>query len=170
MTSPSEENYLEWIYRFSQRGPVRPRDLANSLGITPPSVTKAVSSLVQKGLVRREAQGTLMLTAQGELLGKAVVRRDYCLTKLLVEILNMPSGLADQEVHRLEHVLSEDVLMRLEVLIDFAQQSPAWLKRLHLRMSQLSNVDVSGRKILVGETPTHSGFSRKKMGGNGKRA
>jgi len=165
LTSPSEENYLEWIYRFSQSGPVRPRDLANNLGIKPPSVTKAVSSLVQKGLVRREPQGTLKLTAQGELLGKAVVRRGNCLTKLLVEILNMPSEQADQEVHRLEHVLSEDVLMRLEVLIAFAQQSPAWLKRLHLRMSQIPDVDVSERKILVGQTPTHSGFSRKQIDG-----
>ena len=89
-TSPSEENYLEWIYRFSANGPVRPSDLAAKLGIKPPSVTKAVSSLVKRGLARREARGALALTDQGEELGKAVVRRDKCLTALLVEIRGRP--------------------------------------------------------------------------------
>jgi Mn-dependent DtxR family transcriptional regulator len=161
LTSPSEENYLEWIYRFSQKGPVRPKDLAANLGIKPPSVTKAVSSLVRKGLVRREPRGALVLTAQGESLGKAVVRRDKCLTTLLVEILDMGPELADQEIHRLEHVLSEDVLIRLETLVDFARQSPAWLKRLHLRINQSPSTDASKGKMLVGQMPTHSGFPHK---------
>ena len=115
-TSPSEENYLECIYRFSADGPVRPGDLASKLGIKPPSVTKAVSSLVKRGLVRRDARGALVLTKQGQKLGKAVVRRDRCLTALLVEILDMPPHLADPEVHRLEHFLSEDVLKRLDTI------------------------------------------------------
>lgn len=167
LTSPSEENYLEWIYRFSQNEPVRPKDIADNLGIKPPSVTKAVSSLVRRGFVRRESRGVLTLTAQGELLGKAVVRRDKCLTRLLVEILDMPPELADQEIHRLEHVLSEDVLIRLEALVDFACKSPAWLKRLHLRINQSPSKDAAKGKIMVGQMPTHSGFPHKQRPGNG---
>ena len=166
-TSPSEENYLEWIYRFSRSGPVRPKDLAAKLGIKPPSVTKAVTSLVKKGLVRRMSRGVLVLTHQGEKLGREVVRRDKCLTALLVEILDMPPGLADQEVHRLEHVLSEDVLIRLEVLIEFAHLSPAWLRRLHLRVNQALPPDTPKGKILVGQTPNHSGFPCKQSGDKG---
>jgi DtxR family manganese transport transcriptional regulator len=161
-TSPSEENYLEWIYRFSADGPVRPIYLAEKLGIKPPSVTKAVSSLVKRGLVRREERGALVLTEQGEELGKAVVRRDECLTALLVEILSMPPELADPEVHRLEHFLSEDVLNRLEVLIDFARLSPAWIKRLHLRVNRAARPDDSEGRIMVGQTPIHSGLPHEK--------
>ena len=167
-TSPSEENYLEWIYRFSQNGPVRPKDLAVKLGIKPPSVTKAVSSLVKKGFARREPRGALVLTDLGKALGKAVVRRDKCLTTLLVEILDMPATLADQEVHRMEHVLSEDVLIRLEAFVDFARLSPAWLKRLHLRINQAPPVGDSKGKILVGQMPNHSGFLHKQRAGGGE--
>jgi Mn-dependent DtxR family transcriptional regulator len=80
LTTPSEENYLEWIYRFPKEGPVRPSDLAKKLGIKRPSVTKAISSLVIRGLVRREPRGALELTSEGADLGKAIVRRDDCLT------------------------------------------------------------------------------------------
>ena len=168
LTSPSEENYLEWIYRFSRKGPVRPKDLAAKLGLKPPSVTKAISSLVDKGFVRRESRGPLELTAQGKMLGEAMVRRDQCLTTLLVEILDMPTKLADQEVHRLEHALSEEVLMRLEALVDFARQSPAWLKRLHLRINQIPPEDNANKgNIRVGQMPTHSGFTHKQRAGEG---
>jgi DtxR family Mn-dependent transcriptional regulator len=168
-TTPSEENYLEWIYRFSAQGPVRSKDLADKLGIKPPSVAKAVSSLVRKGLVRRAVRGALSLTAQGEALGRAVVRRDNCLTGLLVDILDMSPEQADPEVHRLEHCLSEDVLNRLETLVDFARSSPAWLKRLHLRVNQEPNPDASEGKIRVGQTPIHSGRPHEKCAGTGKQ-
>lgn len=163
-TSPSEENYLEWIYRISQNGPVRQKDLADNLGIKPPSVTKAVTSLVKKGFARRESRGTLVLTDIGEALGKAMVRRDKCLTTLLVEILDMSPGLADEEVHRMEHVLSDDVLVRMEALVDFARLSPAWVKRLHLRVSQVSTTGASKGEIAVGQMPNHSGFLQKQRG------
>ena len=162
LTSPSEENYLEWIYRFSQKGPVRPKDLAAKLGIKPPSVTKAVSSLVKKGFVRRNSRGALALTDQGKTVGRAVLRRDECLTTLLVEILDMPPGAADREVHRLEHVLSEEVLTRLEALVDFTRSSPAWLKRLHLRIDRLPPVGAPHGRVFVGHAPNHSGFLRKR--------
>jgi DtxR family Mn-dependent transcriptional regulator len=125
--TPSQENYLEWIYRFSQDGPVRVRDLAAKVGVKDPSASRAVTGLVKSGLVRHEVYGRIELTDEGRRVGEAIVRRGYCLTSLLVEILGMDQAEADCEVHRLEHVLGEEVLSRLEILVEFAGTSPASL-------------------------------------------
>ena len=163
MTTPSEENYLEWIYRFSQSGPVRPSDIADKLGVKRPSVSRAISSLVRKGMLKDGPRGRLELTLKGEEIGKAVVRRDKCLTALLVDVLGMPAEAADAEVHRLEHVLGDDVLRRMEILISFAKSSPAWLKRLRLRIDQAppaAGDEEEGYR--VGLTPIHSGLQQEK--------
>lgn len=160
-TTPSEENYIEWIYRFSLEGAVRPGMLADKLGVKRPSVTRAVASLVKKGLLRHEPYGELELTRAGMELGREVVRRDECLTRLLVELLNMPPEEADPEVHRLEHVLGHEVLVRLETLVDFATSSQAWVRRLHHRIEQTRPTE-RGSGYAAGNTPIHSGRTHEK--------
>ena len=86
-TTPSEENYVEWIYRLSAKGPVRPAQLAEKLGVKRPSATRAVASLAKKRLVHHEPYGDIALTEEGKALGRAVVRRDECLTRFHPRVL-----------------------------------------------------------------------------------
>jgi len=165
-TTPSEENYLEWIYRLSAEGPVRPAVIAGKLGVKRPSATKAVASLARKGLVRHEPYGEIFLTEEGRTLGEAIVRRDTCLTKLLVGVLGMPPAEADPEVHRMEHVLSDEVLARLEVLVDFAGSSEAWIKRLRYRIALATAGAKEGGPIRVGRSPIHPGTEGEKEVGD----
>ncbi len=161
-TTPSQENYVEWIYRMSAEGPVRPALLAEKLGVKRPSATRAVASLVKKGLVSHKPYGEIVLTPDGEALGRAIVRRDECLTALLVRVLGMEPEQADPEVHRLEHVLSDDVLERLEVLVAFASSSEAWLRRLHLRIAN-SRLDSSSQGAFqAGRSDIHQGAPSEK--------
>jgi DtxR family Mn-dependent transcriptional regulator len=160
--TPSQENYLEWIHRAVEAGEVvRVRDLAAKLGVSLPSVSRGVSQLTKKGLVRHESYGIIELTDTGRAAGQAIVRRDECLTRLLVEVLGMTEKAADPEVHRLEHVLSESVLHRLEVLVEFATSSDAWLKRLHHRIER-GHDSGEGDDIAVGGTPVHAGLDSEK--------
>jgi DtxR family Mn-dependent transcriptional regulator len=160
--TPSQENYLEWIYRFSQDGPVRIRDLSAKVGVKEPSASRAISGLVQSGLVHHEAYGKIELTEEGKRVGRAIIRRDECLTRLLVEILGMDPVDADSEVHRLEHVLGDEVLARLEVLVDFAASSPAWMKRLQYRIqTEAQRIDGTG-DFRIGATHTHAGSVTEK--------
>lgn len=162
-TSPSEENYIEWIYRLAQHGAVRPGQLAEQLGVKRPSATRAVRSLAEKGLVEHERYGEIRLTASGQALGQAIVRRDQCLTRFLVDILDMPADSADPEVHRLEHVLSDDVLGRLEALVNFASSSEAWLKRLHHRIHGAVRDTGESDGFLAGQGVMHQGLAREKQ-------
>jgi len=153
--TPSQENYLGWIYRFAQAGPVRVRDLSSSVGVKEPSASRAVAGLVKSGLVRHEVYGKIELTEEGRRVGEALVRRYDCLTSLLVEILGMERDAAESEVHRLEHVVGDAVLARLEVLVEFAASSPAWLKRLHHRVRTDAQTDESTVGYRVGATQIH---------------
>lgn len=161
-TTPSQENYIEWIYRLSAAGPVRSGQLAEKLGVTRPSATRAIASLVKKRLVIHKPYGEIRLTQEGRNLGRAIVRRDDCLTDLLVTVLGMTPESADPEVHRLEHVLSDDVLPRLEALVNFATSSDAWLRRLHYRIANTSQEPRGTPAFVAGCSGIHQGEPSEK--------
>ena len=117
--TPSQENYLEHILRLSREGPVRVRGIAQATGVKLPSVTRALNRLGQAGMVSHQAYGTCEITAAGIRAARFVVRRDDCLRRLLVEILAMEYKEAEVEICRLEHMLSDKVLRRLEILVDY---------------------------------------------------
>ena len=59
----SGENYLETILLLEMRnGTVRAVDIANELGYSKPSVTRAMGVLKKAGLVDQELYGTIQLT------------------------------------------------------------------------------------------------------------
>jgi DtxR family Mn-dependent transcriptional regulator len=159
-TTPAQENYVETIYALSKKGPVRPSALASQLGVKRASVSKFIRTLAAKGLVDHQLRGEILLTDAGKELAEAILRRDRCLTQLLVEVCNMPEEEADPEVHRLEHLISDEVLYRLEALVDFACSSKAWLKRLHLRIESETPTPSDG--IMVGRSTVHQGSAVEK--------
>jgi Mn-dependent DtxR family transcriptional regulator len=116
-----------------------------------------VRELAKVGLVRHEPYGRIELTTEGNAAGEAVARRDSCLTRLLVEVLDMSPEAADPEVHRLEHFVSDEVTWRLETLVRFALSSEGWVKRLHHRLrAGHPGSEVAGPHR-VGETRIHKG-------------
>jgi Mn-dependent DtxR family transcriptional regulator len=161
--TPSQENYLEWIYRLaSEKGFVRTGEVAEKMKVKLPSVSRAVRGLVKVGLVDHKSYGKIELTDKGRRVGELIVRRDECLTRFLVQILGMEPKKAETEVHRLEHALNEEVLCRLEVLVDFALSSEAWMKRLGHRI--LNNISGLSRDsdFRIGETIVHGGRKQEK--------
>ncbi len=163
-TTPAQENYIETIYRMSAKQPVRPSGLAECLGVKRASVSKFVRTLVGKGLVLHKSHGDITLTDKGKELALAIIRRDECLTRLLVEVCGMTAERADPEVHRLEHVISDEVLLRLESLVEFACTSEAWLKRLHYRIDKSWQDYSSTQKSTVGRSQIHQGGASEKFG------
>ena len=161
VTTPAQENYIETIYSLSLDGPVRPSALAKKLGVKRASVSKFITSLVASGLVDHVPRGEISLTSKGVELANSIARRDQCLTRLLVDVCNMAPEDARAEVHRLEHLISDDVLYRLETLVEFASASRAWLKRLHLRMETEKPLDTDGKDFKVGSSQVHQGDRHK---------
>ena len=72
----SMEDYLEAVLILQQkRSSVRSVDIAEHLGVTKPSVSRAVKELSKMGYLLKEADGTLSLTQNGQKIAKQECRR-----------------------------------------------------------------------------------------------
>lgn len=121
----SLEDYLETIYVIGlEHKVVRVKDVARALGVTMPSVTAAVKTLSEKGLVDREKYGHIELTAKGERVGKEVYARHQMLFTFFHEILGLDPEVAEEDACRVEHYLSAEARDRLLKMLQFVQQCP----------------------------------------------
>ncbi len=139
--TPSQENYLEHIWHLSGKGSVRVVDLAEAVGVKRPSVTRAVNNLTALGLVRHEHYGTIEFTAKGYNAARYIARRDARLRRFLIEVLLLDPQKVDREVCRIEHAVGDDVLRRLDVLVNFVKTNKSVRKKLdqEFRISQSAN-------------------------------
>jgi DtxR family Mn-dependent transcriptional regulator len=111
------EEYLEAIYKLSQHGPVRPTQVAESVGVSGPTVTATLRRLEAHGLVERE--GTkVVLTTEGVARSLDIVRRHRIAETFLVDTLGLDWNAAHEEACILEHALSPRVLSALETFLD----------------------------------------------------
>ncbi|MDJ0809342.1 MAG: metal-dependent transcriptional regulator [Desulfobacterales bacterium] len=139
--TPSQENYLEHIWHLADKGSVRVVDLAEAVGVKRPSVTRAVNNLAALGLVRHEQYGTIDFTSKGYSAARYIAQRDARLKRFLMEVLLLNPQKADKEVCRIEHAIGDEVLRRLDVLVDFVKSNKSVRKKLdqEFRSNQLTN-------------------------------
>lgn len=104
----SGENYLETILILKNRnGAVRSIDVANELGFSKASVSRAMSILKEAGLLVMKQNGNLVLTDSGMAKASAVYERHTFIAKFLEQTLGVDHETAVQDSCRMEHVISE---------------------------------------------------------------
>ena len=104
----SAEMYLEAIYQLQrQRGSVRSVDVAEFMGYSKPSVSRAVGLLKQGGYLLMDKDGTLTLTDTGFALAEKIYERHEILTNLLVRLGVRPETAAE-DACKMEHVISDE--------------------------------------------------------------
>ncbi len=126
------EDILEAIYLISkEKKVVRVKDVANLLKTSNASVTMALKSLSQKGLINHEHYGFIELTEKGKEIAEKIYERHKLLYEFLHETLALPAEIAEQDACRIEHYLSEEGLERIVKFIEFIKKcpegSPIWL-------------------------------------------
>ncbi len=110
----STENYLENILILSKRLPeVHSIDIANSMGFSKPSVSRAVHLLEEHDYIKISDQSHITLTEKGEREARRVYERHVFLREFLIEIGVDPET-ASVDACRMEHVVSPDTVLRLQ--------------------------------------------------------
>lgn len=128
LLSPSAEDYLEMIYRLSQKnGFTRVNDLAGALNVQPPSVTKMVQKLSEMNLIKYEKYGVIMLKKDGNELGKALLYR-HNLIEAFLKLLNVTEGIL-AETEKMEHTINDEILSGIKDLLDFFNENPELLSK-----------------------------------------
>ena len=103
----SGEMYLETIYVLSKNGVVRSLDVAEYMGFSKPSVSRAVGLLKQGGYLRMDKDGYLTLTESGLDVAKKIYERHTLLSKFLVR-LGVDEKTASEDACKMEHDISDE--------------------------------------------------------------
>lgn len=115
----SGENYLETILMLRQKqGYVRSIDVANKLGVTKPSVSRAMGILKTQGYITVEDNGNIVFTEKGEQKANEIYERHLYITKFLQKTLHISEELAAQDACRMEHIISAETFARIKENVD----------------------------------------------------
>ncbi|WP_026660320.1 metal-dependent transcriptional regulator [Butyrivibrio sp. AC2005] len=105
----SGEDYIETIYLLKKKkGYVRSIDVANELGFSRPSVSRAVGILKDDGYLNVASDGSLELTEEGVKKAKSVYDRHKNLTKFLMITAGVSEETAENDACRIEHIISSE--------------------------------------------------------------
>ncbi len=108
----SSEDYLEVIFVIrAERGFCRNADIAERLGVTRPSVTKALEGLSSRSLVE-VAGRDVRLTPEGRRLAGATLEKHEFFRRLLCDA-GVGGRTASEEACRMEHCISDSSFCRL---------------------------------------------------------
>ncbi len=103
----SGEMYLETIYVLSLgSSQVRAIDIGEYMGFSKPSVSRALGLLKDEGLIKKDKNSYITLTAAGEILAKRIYERHTVLTKLFID-LGVDKETATEDACRIEHYISD---------------------------------------------------------------
>lgn len=103
----SGEMYLETIYILSQTGkPVRSIDIAENMGYSKPSVSRAVGLLKKGGYIAVNGDGYISLTPSGAELAQKTYRRHTLLTDFFIR-LGVDPVTAARDACKIEHDISD---------------------------------------------------------------
>ena len=114
---PPVEEYLEAIFSLEEEGiPVIQARLAERLDKAAPSVSEMLDRLEADGLITRSGR-RISMTPAGAELAEGVVRKHRLAERLLVDVIGLDWEKAHQEAGRWEHVISDEVELRLVELL-----------------------------------------------------
>lgn len=113
------EDYAEMVLELSGRGHagVRPADLARGLGVSHVTVLRALERLTRDGIITRDEDQGVLLSAEGQKVGEASRRRHRLVTAFL-ERLGVPPETAAVDAEGIEHHVSDITLERMTAFLN----------------------------------------------------
>lgn len=124
VVSKSEEDYLEAIFNCADGGGhASTKEIADDLGVSPPSVTEMFQKLESEGFINYRRYRGVELTDEGERVARSVKATHDNIRKLL-RILQVPEDKADEDACEIEHKLSDETVIQLEKFVKFLEMCP----------------------------------------------
>ena len=129
LPSSTVENYLKVIHlqqlTLNDRGAlVGMGQLASAMGVTPGTATTMVKTLAEAWLVHYEPYAGVRLLPAGERLAGLVIRRHRLVELFLVRVMGMSWDEVHDEAEKLEHVVSERLIERIDEMLGFPEVDP----------------------------------------------
>jgi Mn-dependent DtxR family transcriptional regulator len=115
------EMYLETVYLLeSNHGHAHGVDVAKRLGVSKPSVTKAINYLKDQGYVNTQKYGTITLTDKGRELSAGIYNNHKLIKLFLEHSLKLSADQASINACKIEHILTDEML---EAIISYLKKN-----------------------------------------------
>ncbi|PWT79713.1 MAG: metal-dependent transcriptional regulator [Blastocatellia bacterium] len=129
LPSSTVENYLKAIYQGQSALSAGERlvpmgQVASALGVAPGTATTMVKALAESGLAEYEPYSGVRLSAAGERLAGLVLRRHRLVELFLVRVMGMSWDEVHDEAEKLEHVVSERLIERIDQMLGRPTHDP----------------------------------------------
>ena len=127
MASLTIENYVKTIYQISSLQADRPAStgqLAESLQVSPSTVTSMLKTLSESGLANYVRYGGAELTDTGRALALRVLRRHRLIELFLAQTLNLTWDEVHEEAENMEHAVSDLLIDRIDAFLNYPACDP----------------------------------------------
>jgi len=158
MLSAVMEDYIKAIYTLQGDAGERVSTsaLAETLDVTPPTVSSMLGKLADRGLVDREEYQGVTLTEEGEVVALEILRHHRLLEAFLTEALDYDWADVHDEADRLEHHVSDELTDRIAEALDNPAADPHGdpIPDADLELPEVSETDrlsnaAEGQELLV---------------------
>ncbi len=113
--SSSLEDYIEAVYSiYTAENKVKAVDVSRRLNVSRASVTEALQKLEQLGLINYGRYGTISITDEGVEKAKEVIKKHETLSVFFEKVLGVDHKLAEETACKIEHVIGDEILLKLE--------------------------------------------------------
>ncbi len=120
----TREDYLEIISELVElKGYATTLDISRYMNVSPPSVTKMLQKLDEKGYLEYEKYHGINLTEKGEQIANTI-RQKHGLLLDFFEILGVGIDIANQDIEGIEHHLNPKTIRQLRKFITFLKSKP----------------------------------------------
>lgn len=114
----SGENYLETILLLKSRnGSVRSIDVADELGYSKASISRALGILREDEYVFVDDKGNIEFTQKGREMAEAIYERHCLISRFLEETLELAPEIAERDACRIEHIISPETFARIKAFV-----------------------------------------------------
>lgn len=125
MPNISKEDYLSAIYKNQDENlEIKPNLIAEKLQISNAAVTDMLRRLSKEKYVNYEKYKRITLTEKGKAYAQNMVRRHRIWEVFLNQVVGMPWDKVHDEAHRLEHSSSDELINRMEEMLEFPEFDP----------------------------------------------
>ena len=119
----SGEMYLETIYvLLKKKSIVRSVDVAEHMGYSKPSISRAVGLLKNGGFIEIAKDGGITLTQTGAVVAEKIYARHTLLSKLLISLGVSPET-ATEDACRMEHAISDESFHAIKAHVEKYQNN-----------------------------------------------
>ena len=125
MHNISKEDYLSVIYKnLDSEGKIKASLIAEKLEISNAAVTDMIKKLSRDGHIKYQKYKGIQLTGSGKNCAKNMVRRHRIWEVFLYQVVGLPWDKVHDEAHNLEHSSSDELINKMEEVLDFPEYDP----------------------------------------------